>query len=146
MSLVPDIRTLLDEAEAYGIKYGTCDRLRVGCFLYNENDELVAKATNSSIGNLPTCDQEGHLIVNGSCHRTLHAEQSAVSIASIRRKSLQYGTAYLSHMPCLSCAKLLISCGIINIFYKNDYHNVISVELLRELSEKTNVYIGKVDY
>lgn len=141
--LRPTTQELLAEAENFGLKYGTCDRLRVGCILLNKKGQLVAKAANCSIGSLPSCDQEGHLMEDGHCQRTIHAEQRAISLALTREMSMLDGTVYISHTPCLHCAKLLISCGVKEIFYKNEYHNVISKKLLKELSKKTGVKIGK---
>lgn len=141
----PIMQELLAEAEAFGLKYGTCDRLRVGCILLDSSGHIIAKAANTAVNDLPTCDAEGHLMIDGHCQRTVHAEQNAVAMVAIKRKSPFHGTAIISHAPCLHCAKLLISCGISNIYYKNDYANIISKELLEHLSEKTGVYIGKTD-
>ena len=67
---------------------------------------------------------ESALMAKNTKWRTIHAEQNAISYAS------QYGVslsgcecAYITHYPCLPCAKALYSTGIRRIYYHLDYNN-----------------------
>lgn len=67
------------------------------------------------------CDDVGHLMVNGHCVRTLHAEQNAIIQAARYGVSIQGSTIYVTHQPCLTCAKMIINAGIVRVIYAGDY-------------------------
>ena len=54
---------------------------------------------------------------------TVHAEQNAVADAARRGSSVEGCVAYVTHYPCINCAKILAAAGIAQIKYRNDYHN-----------------------
>lgn len=54
---------------------------------------------------------------------TIHAEQNAICYGANAGISLNEATAYITHYPCLECAKLLTSCGVVQVYYHDDYHN-----------------------
>ena len=70
---------------------------------------------------------------DGHEQATVHAEQNAIADAARRGVSLQGATAYISHYPCINCAKLLASAGILIIKYHWDYRNdPLAEDLLSE--------------
>lgn len=97
-----------------------CDRLHAGCVLVKDK-RLVATGYNCSLSGLPTCDEIGHLLINGSCLRTVHAEENAICQASRFGFPLDGCLAYITHNPCFKCLKLLISAGIKEIVYQDEY-------------------------
>jgi dCMP deaminase len=46
--------------------------------------------------------------------------------------SLDEATAYCTHQPCVNCAKLLVSAGIVRIVYRDSYVDPFSQALLAE--------------
>ena len=54
---------------------------------------------------------------------TVHAEQNAISDCAKRGVDCNECSAYVTHYPCINCAKILIASGIKNIIYNNDYNN-----------------------
>lgn len=98
----------------------TCDRAHVGCVIVRENRILVTGYNGSPPG-IEHCDDAGHLLVDTHCVRTVHAEQNAICDAARRGVSLRNATAYLTHYPCLTCTKLLVSAGVIGVVYGNSY-------------------------
>ena len=66
---------------------------------------------------------------------TVHAEQNAITFAAKNGIELQDSVAYITHYPCINCAKLLISAGISHVYYLHDYKNDPLVELFAEQSE-----------
>ena len=61
---------------------------------------------------------------------TVHAEQNAVADAARRGSSVAGCIAYVTHYPCVNCAKMLAASGIAEIRYRSDYHNDPLVERL----------------
>lgn len=110
---------------------GTCPRARVGAIAV-KNKRIIATAYNGSLPGHPHCDDVGCLIVDNHCVRSLHAEENLVAQAAYNGVSLAGATIYLTLMPCLRCAKLLISAGIKKIVYSRKYDNAFGKEYLEE--------------
>jgi dCMP deaminase len=54
---------------------------------------------------------------------TVHAEQNAIADAARRGSSVEGCVAYVTHFPCINCAKILAAAGIAEIRYREDYTN-----------------------
>lgn len=98
----------------------TCNRASVGCLLVRDN-KVLSTGYNGSAPGQPHCDEVGHQLVNGHCVRTIHAEQNAISQCALMGKSCKDSIAYITHYPCINCAKLLVASGISKIYYMMDY-------------------------
>ena len=98
----------------------TCDRAFVGTVLVLEK-RILTTGFNGSPAGLPHCDEVGHLIIDGHCVRTIHAEANSIIQAALHGVSTKGATCYVTHLPCLSCAKMLINAGIMRIVYDNTY-------------------------
>lgn len=98
----------------------TCDRAFVGTVLVLEK-RILTTGFNGSPAGLPHCDEVGHLIVDGHCVRTIHAEANSIIQAALHGVSTRGSTCYVTHFPCLQCAKMLINAGIVRIVYDNEY-------------------------
>ena len=55
----------------------TCDRKHVGAVLVR-NRMILSTGYNGSIRGLPHCDEVGHMMENGHCVATVHAEANAI--------------------------------------------------------------------
>lgn len=98
----------------------TCDRAYVGAVLVREK-RILTTGFNGSPAGLPHCDEDGHLIVEGHCVRTIHAEQNAIIQAALHGVSTKGATCYVTHFPCLICTKALINAGVVRIVFDNEY-------------------------
>jgi len=98
----------------------TCDRAFVGCVLVRDKRILTA-GFNGSPSGLEHCDEDGHLMVNGHCVRTIHAETNAIIQAALHGVSTKGATCYVTHFPCINCTKVLINAGIGRIVYRDAY-------------------------
>jgi len=99
---------------------GTCDRLRAACLLVDKNNHLVGAGYNGSLPGDPHCDEVGHLMVDGHCLRTLHAEVNAI-MHSIG--DLDGATAYVLGTPCIDCVKKLLAKKVKRILFTREYDN-----------------------
>ncbi len=98
----------------------TCDRAHVGAVLVRDR-RILATGYNGAPSGLPHCDEVGHLMIDNHCVRTLHAEQNAIIQAALHGVGTQDATAYVTHQPCLTCAKMLINAGIRRVVYAGNY-------------------------
>lgn len=98
----------------------TCPRLSVGCVLVLDR-QILSTGYNGSMRGTPHCTDDGCVIVGGSCVRTIHAEANAIAQAAGNGVATKGATAYVTHRPCLACAKLLTNAGIARVSYAVDY-------------------------
>ncbi len=98
----------------------TCDRAHVGAVLVRDK-RILTTGFNGSPSGLPHCDTKGHLLVDGHCVRTIHAETNAIIQAALHGVSTKEATCYVTHFPCINCTKTLINAGVTEIVYLNDY-------------------------
>jgi len=99
-----------------------CERLHVGCVIVSggtRKNRIVAAGYN---GFLPGAPHLSH-VRDGHEQATVHAEQNAVADAARRGSSVEGCIAYVTHFPCINCAKILTSAGIAEVRYRTDYKN-----------------------
>lgn len=68
--------------------------------------------------------------------RAIHAEALAVSQAAKKGISLKGGTIYITCMPCVNCAKLILGAGIKEVFYLDLYGDQTALALLKKMGLK----------
>lgn len=106
---------------AYAVsERSTCDRAFVGSVLVRDK-RILTTGFNGSPAGLEHCDEAGHLMVEGHCVRTIHAETNAIIQAALHGVSTRGATCYVTHLPCINCTKVLINAGITRIVYSEAY-------------------------
>lgn len=109
----------------------TCPRLSVGC-VFTVNNRILTTGYNGSPSGLPHCTDVGCLIEDCHCIRTSHAEMNAIVQGARFGIPLRGCTVYITHFPCLTCAKLLISVGIKKLYYYTVYDSLLSAVFLEQ--------------
>ncbi|MCI1894694.1 MAG: deaminase [Lactobacillus sp.] len=109
----------------------TCERATVGALLVLDH-RIIATGYNGSIAGDPHCDDAGHLMRDGHCIRTLHAEMNAILQCAENGVSTRGAAVYVTFFPCLNCTKALIQAGIKQVYFGADYNNdPYAIELLQ---------------
>ena len=72
----------------------------------------------------------------------LHAESNAIAKCSRSTVSSLGCEMYVTHAPCINCAKLIVQSGISKVFYLNDYKRIDGLELLI----RANIKLEKIYY
>src|ERR1017187_1225368 len=117
-----------------------CDRLQVGCVIVtggSRKNRLVAAGYNGYLPGTPHVSR----LRDGHEQATVHAEQNAVADAARRGSSVEGCVAYVTHYPCVNCAKMLAAAGIAEIRFRNNYHND---PLLERLMADAGVVVAKL--
>ncbi len=114
----------------------SCERLHVGCILVKDN-RIVSQGYN---GFLPGCPHKS-VVRNNHEQATVHAEQNALCDCAKRGVSCAESIAYVTHYPCIICARLLLAGGIKEIKYLHDYKND---ELVKLFADQLKVPIVKI--
>jgi dCMP deaminase len=70
----------------------------------------------------------------------LHAETNAIAKLAKSNESGMGATMFITHAPCLDCAKLIYQSGINHVLYRNSYRSDDGIKFL----EKASVWVEKM--
>lgn len=121
-------------------KRSTCLRRQVGAVIVKDK-HIIATGYNGAPRGLKHCDEKGGClrqqlgVPSGQRHelcRALHAEQNAIIQAATLGQSIEEGTIYVTHQPCVICAKMIINAGIKRIVVREAYPDEMATEILDE--------------
>lgn len=125
----------------------TCLKRQVGAIIVKEK-HIIATGYNGAPKGLPHCEELGGClrekleIPSGERHelcRALHAEQNAIIQAATLGQSIEGATIYITHQPCIICAKMIINAGISRIVIRRGYPDEMSRGMLREAGLKVEL-------
>ncbi len=118
----------------------TCDRKHVGAVIVRDRT-ILSTGYNGSIRGLPHCDEVGHMMENGHCVATIHAEANAILQAAKNGVGIDRADIYITASPCWPCFKLIANAGIKAIGYGEFYRD----ERIFEVARQLNIELRKVD-
>lgn len=106
-------------------KRSHCIKAQVGAVL-SKDTRIISIGYNGPPSGTYNCDEEWPdkgcaRDSKGSCSLALHAEQNAILYAVKNGAYLDGATLYTTLSPCLPCARLIYSAGIIQVFYRHSY-------------------------
>lgn len=135
-------------AETYA-QLSSAKRLQVGCVAV-KNDTIIGIGYNGMPSGWDNnCEMEIPEVVdinNRSISPTqtvtrpevLHAETNCLAKISRSTNSSEGAYLFVTHAPCLQCAKLIYQSGIKSIFYRNEYRDSSGVEFLKKCKVEVN--------
>jgi dCMP deaminase len=100
----------------------TCDRKHVGAVVVRDRI-ILATGYNGSIRGLAHCDDEGHMMEDGHCVRTVHAEANAIVQAARTGVRVDGADIYVTASPCFGCFKLIANAGLTRIVFGEFYRD-----------------------
>ncbi len=112
----------------------TCDRKHVGAVIARDRI-ILSTGYNGSIRGMPHCDEMGHMMENGHCVATIHAEANAVLQAAKNGVRIDGAEVYITASPCWQCFKMLANAGSRKIYYGEFYRD----ERIFEVAKKIGV-------
>jgi len=62
----------------------------------------------------------------------IHAEENAIIFAAKHGINIDDSSIYVTHLPCMSCARMIIASGIKEVFYIDEYKNDDSKKLFKD--------------
>src|SRR5689334_20250579 len=110
----------------------TCDRKHVGAVIVRDKN-ILATGYNGSIRGLGHCDEEGHMLEDGHCVRTIHAEANAIIQAAKNGVRIEGASIYVTASPCWGCFKMIANAGLNRIVYGEFYRDQRSIHLSQTL-------------
>jgi dCMP deaminase len=112
----------------------TCERKHVGAVIVRDK-LILTTGYNGSVRGLPHCDDEGHMLEDGHCVRTIHAEANAIVQAARNGVRIDAADIYVTASPCFGCFKLIANAGLKRIVYGEFYRD----ERIFKLSEALGI-------
>jgi len=117
----------------------TCLRRQVGAVIVLDK-RILATGYNGAPRGLPHCEETGCLreklgIPSGQRYeicRGLHAEQNAIIQAALHGVSVAGGTIYVTHQPCITCAKMIINAGLQRVVCAETFPDELARSFLAE--------------
>jgi dCMP deaminase len=100
----------------------TCDRKFVGAVIVRDKC-ILATGYNGSIRGLAHCDEDGHLMEDGHCVRTVHAEANAIVQAARNGVRIDGSSIYVTASPCWGCFRLIANGGIMRVVFGDFYRD-----------------------
>lgn len=100
----------------------TCDSKHVGAVIVRDRI-ILSTGYNGSVRGLDHCDDVGHLMEDGHCVRTLHAEANAIIQAAKHGVSINQSMIYVTASPCWPCFKSLANAGVTRIVFGEFYRD-----------------------
>src|SRR4030067_206783 len=139
----PDIDEYFLKIASVVAERATCRRHHVGA-VAGKDKHILATGYNGAAAGLKDCLELGCLrdeqgIPSGTRHeicRGIHAEQNAIIQASLHGVSLEGATVYVTHSPCVLCAKMLANARIKRLVTFGKYADDAFLDLFQEAGIK----------
>ena len=73
-----------------------------------------------------------------SKREVLHAETNAIAKLAKSTESGDGATMFVTHAPCMDCAKLIYQSGITSLYYRNSYRDESGLNFLKTAKVEVN--------
>ncbi len=115
----------------------TCLRRQVGAVVVKDR-MVLSTGYNDTPRGLPNCGDGGCERCAGDApagtgHDTclcLHAEQNTIIQAAYHGVAIAGATIYVTHQPCLTCAKMILNSGLRRVVFAGEYPDQAARQVL----------------
>jgi dCMP deaminase len=110
-------------------------RLKVGCIIVKDDRIISIGYNGMPAGWDNNCEHEskwpnGEIRFLQTKEEVLHAESNAIAKLARSVESGEGASLFITHSPCLDCAKLIYQSGITNVYYLNEYRDDAGIQFL----------------
>ena len=118
-------------------------RLHVGCVIVKDNTIIGIGYNGMPSGWTNECEMVKHTdftgtVVTMSKPEVLHAETNAIAKVARSTNSTDGADIFITHAPCLECAKLIHQAGIKNIWFGEHYRDESGINFLQKCKIEVN--------
>lgn len=129
-------------------------RLKVGAIVVKDNRIVSIGYNGMPAGWENNCEYEEEILVSDlekgnrlektgqlkTKPEVLHAETNAIAKLARSTESGDGATMFITHSPCIECAKLIYQSGISAVYYGENYRDDSGIEFLR----KSGIEVEKI--
>jgi dCMP deaminase len=130
------IDAYMDVAERFA-KLSSAKRLQVGAIIVKDDRIISIGYNGMPAGWTNECEEvveylEDGGIITKTKDEVIHAEANAIAKLAKSSESGDDSTMFLTHAPCIHCAKQVYTAGIKNVYYRNSYRDTIGIDFLNK--------------
>ena len=137
------VNAYMDVAERFA-ELSSARRLHVGAIVVKDDRIISIGYNGMPAGWDNNCEDviqhSDDTVTLKSKPEVLHAETNAIAKLAKSTESGDGAVLFVTHMPCLDCAKLIFQSGIRSVFYRDSYRNLDGVTFL----ERSGVEVKQV--
>jgi dCMP deaminase len=137
------IDAYMDVAERFA-QLSSAVRLKVGAIVVKD-DRIISIGYNGmpsgwdNVCEHPVYQQDGTSELKTK-PEVLHAESNAIAKLAKSSESGNGATIFITHAPCMDCAKLIYQSGINSVYYRTAYRSTQGIEFL----QKSNIQVMNI--
>jgi dCMP deaminase len=102
-------------------------RLKVGCVIIKDNNIISMSWNGTPPGWSNNCETEN----NKTKPEVYHAEESTILKLAKHDGGCEGTEMFVTHAPCVNCAKMIFRSGVNMVYYKHDYRDSDGLDFLR---------------
>jgi dCMP deaminase len=138
------IQAYMDVAERFS-KLSSAKRLQVGAIVVKDDRIISIGYNGMPAGWDNICEDvvevhEDGGIVTKTKPEVIHAEANAIAKLAKGNESGDGSTMFLTHAPCIDCAKQVYTAGVKKVYYQNSYKDTQGIDFL----EKCGIEVQKI--
>jgi dCMP deaminase len=118
----------------------SAQRLHVGAIIVKEDRIISIGYNGMPAGWSNICEDVSEDGALKTKPEVLHAETNALAKLARSTESGNNATLFVTHSPCLECAKLIYQSGIGHVYYETNYREDIGIKFL----EKSGVKVERL--
>lgn len=115
-------------------------RLKVGAIVVKEDRIISIGYNGMPAGWDNNCEEETRYEDGGIILKTkpevLHAEMNSLMKLAKSNESGDHASIFVTHAPCIECAKGIYQAGIKEVFYQIDYRSAAGIDFLKKCDIK----------
>lgn len=128
------VDAFMDTAERFA-QLSSAKRLQVGAVVVKDNRITSIGYNGTPAGWDNTCEfryanPQSHIAEDVTKKEVIHAEANAISKLAKSSESGEGSSIFITHAPCVDCAKLIYGAGINHVYYRNSYRDTSGLEFL----------------
>jgi dCMP deaminase len=112
-------------------------RLKVGCIIVKDDRIISIGYNGMPAGWDNNCEHEmkwpnGEIRFLQTKDEVLHAESNAIAKLARSVESGEGASLFVTHSPCLDCAKLIYQAGVARLYFGAQYRDTAGIEFLNK--------------
>jgi dCMP deaminase len=129
------IDAYMDVAERFA-KLSYANRLKVGCIIVKK-DRIISIGYNGTPEGWDNCCEDEN---NKTKPEVIHAEMNCINKLARNHESGENSIMFITHSPCMECAKSIQGSGIQEVYFRNSYRDDSGLLFL----EKSGIIIHQI--
>jgi dCMP deaminase len=138
------INAYMDVAQRFS-ELSSAKRLQVGAIVVKDDRIISIGYNGMPSGWDNNCEDYIQLSDDSITTKTkpevIHAEANAIAKLARGNESGDGSTMFLTHAPCIDCAKQMYAMGVKSVYYRDSYKNTDGLTFL----EKCSIMVSKVE-